>query len=681
MTFRAVAAFAILAACTKVACADAIQLNTWYEFQFLGTNTAAFGCTLTTCAQVPAVTLTANGVQPPWTITTTSKVSFFLTDAFLGGDQFQLSNNNIKLAKTSAPAAGFVDCGGATWGCYYTPGISHMVYPIAVGKDSFTIQAVASLAGGGTGFFMLGTPEPAAFPVLLAAFLGFTVWRLKRRAKMWLCSIVLMAVVFQASGQTITLVDPWSSLFTNGAITTDVNSLATQGIVRGGVVTDGVTTVVVRFSAPVTATVCFSLTDADGNPLTTPDEDGTLTPLANETGLCGISTVSTNAGQDAFALYTAPSNFIRSGSPGDVNLPSRNVYVTTTYTDGGPEQILRMPVMIMRPLVVLVHGIWDNADGMRPLLVNLLGPVTYKLGPKIGGCYDSPNGYTFCVADYRAQNASSFVTGAPVVGSQIRNFLAQFRKQQGVAAMQAQVVAHSMGGMVTRTLGLCGGALQCPAGQKNVPFVYGKEVSRMITIGTPHQGSNLATYLSMDKFQPVCFKETKRVAGVDVPVDVTLALAFFNQGLPINKGAIDDLAVNSPAITKLNAQQTPFPLNFMVGIAATTDYNLFNNGLLGELKKRCAPVFAAGAPLRMPTTIQSAFNGIASDLIVSVYSQRLGQMDMVKGTTDEMPVIHSVSVTLGAKGFSPDEKSSPMVANDVLNILNNGPFINAPVIQ
>src|ERR1700730_8687545 len=71
--------------------------------------------------------------------------------------------------------------------------------------------------------------------------------------------------------------------------------------------------------------------------------------------------------------------------------------------------------------------------------------------------------------------------------SQIQEAIQEFRSS-GVAATQADVIAHSMGGTITRTL-------------ENLPGFTGQEsfglgnVHKLISIGTPHLGSPLATQL------------------------------------------------------------------------------------------------------------------------------------------------------------------------------------------
>jgi esterase/lipase superfamily enzyme len=49
-------------------------------------------------------------------------------------------------------------------------------------------------------------------------------------------------------------------------------------------------------------------------------------------------------------------------------------------------------------------------------------------------------------------NALGFSFNAPIVLKQIRQQISEFEQSQAVAAVQADVVAHSMGGDIVRTM-------------------------------------------------------------------------------------------------------------------------------------------------------------------------------------------------------------------------------------
>ena len=89
------------------------------------------------------------------------------------------------------------------------------------------------------------------------------------------------------------------------------------------------------------------------------------------------------------------------------------------------------------------------------------------------------------------QSALGFAYNAPNVLSQIRQFISEFRSVNQVAAIQADVVGHSMGGDIVRSLRLQ--PLQASYLSSDT-FAQGP-IHKLITIGTPHLGTPLATQL------------------------------------------------------------------------------------------------------------------------------------------------------------------------------------------
>ncbi len=140
----------------------------------------------------------------------------------------------------------------------------------------------------------------------------------------------------------------------------------------------------------------------------------------------------------------------------------------------------KSPIKIKRPLVFLVHGIWScdqTWNDFTPLVGNAPFPIDR--------------------ADYRdAENGActasrDFATEAPVVYLSLQDKILRCKNTASVAAVQAEVVANSMGGLVTRTMALDPKFLNDPA----YPTFGKGPVRRFITIGSPHQGTRLANYL------------------------------------------------------------------------------------------------------------------------------------------------------------------------------------------
>jgi len=136
--------------------------------------------------------------------------------------------------------------------------------------------------------------------------------------------------------------------------------------------------------------------------------------------------------------------------------------------------------------VVLVHGMWSNP------LVWINGGFTDELS-SAGYTLDfSPykRGYVF-LADYRQYNASTFdpfspasIYGRSAVSSAITTALQSYRNNQ-IAVTQADVVGHSLGGLMARSFSQQGASF-LKSDNYNSGYIH-----RLITLGTPHKGSAL----------------------------------------------------------------------------------------------------------------------------------------------------------------------------------------------
>ena len=123
-------------------------------------------------------------------------------------------------------------------------------------------------------------------------------------------------------------------------------------------------------------------------------------------------------------------------------------------------------------------------------------------------------------------SALGFNYNAPLVDGQIRQGVADFRQINNAAAVTADVVAHSMGGDIVRTIALGSGF------KNNVTYGHGP-INKLITIGTPHLGTPLATDLLQDT--NTCVRERLAKNGNASFITVTMGA-----DPPVN-GAVGDL--------------------------------------------------------------------------------------------------------------------------------------------
>ena len=319
---------------------------------------------------------------------------------------------------------------------------------------------------------------------------------------------------------SIDLLDPVSELLVgsniilpgNPADTAILTILATRGIPREGVAADGVAKLVIRFNAPSVGTVSFILVDQNGLPLSDHEGEGILSDLQKTSfDSFTVNTLSTSQGHKAFALYTAPSNFVRASRP-DANVNKREVYIKTRFVSATGQVVERqpIPVKIIRPLVFLVHGIWSYSlawTNFNPLI--------------------SDSKFLVFLADY--PNDQHFETAANAVYLELKASFSRYKKSNNVAAVQADVVAHSMGGPVVRTM-----ALRSDYLDDRSFCTFGKgPIRRLITIDAVHLGTRIGNYLLSHQ---------------------CVANFLTNDlGLPTGNGAVEDLADGSMAFKTINA--------------------------------------------------------------------------------------------------------------------------------
>jgi pimeloyl-ACP methyl ester carboxylesterase len=378
-------------------------------------------------------------------------------------------------------------------------------------------------------------------------------------------SLTMDSVIFDTGNPV--LIDPVVAKLLNGpAVTTNVNAIAaaTTGFVQGASA-DGTTQVVLRIpAASVGQSFTITVINDQGHISTSVPNDGGLMALgANLSTLASsitLNAVSTRQGAEAFVIYRGPVNFARDTQ--DDNLTTRSVTLNSVSTGGATNT----PVTVARPPVVLVHGLWGDAtsfDNFTPLITDANFSINYAV-------YNNPiTGITKTVPTFSSSidstieaNSLGFAYNAPGVLTQINNFIAAYRTNANVAAVRADVVAHSMGGDIARTMFLLKNFLA------NNTFAAGP-INKLITVATPHLGTPVAA--DMLGNNNTCVRNT--LAGYG---DIALQSVTF-QGQTAH-GAVFDLEGDgfggglSNALKNLKAVQ-PFPTAYIAGIETSSNLN------------------------------------------------------------------------------------------------------------
>jgi len=429
--------------------------------------------------------------------------------------------------------------------------------------------------------------------------------------------------------------NPATKLLNGANITSDPHLLATGGRLVQGVAADGVTEVVVRVPATsVGDQVSLTLMNDQSSPSNSSDDDGGL-------GQIGASTftqnqVSTSAqdtggqGPYAFAIYRAPVDFARS-SGSDNGLAQRSVSIQVQNISQGTTTTL--PITILRPPVALIHGLWANWSAWNKFspLVTGTGTVDSRFSVQRVN-YETPVGSRIVSTDpvYSTQltsaikaNSLGYDYNAGSVLSQIAQWIKTVKDGKNpanipIAAVQADIVGHSMGGVIARTLVL----------QKT--FLNGDTfgqgtIHKVITIDTPHLGSQLGYALldaqekAADGSSAGCLQ--KFLAGFG---NFAVNTAILDDGT-IVPGAVadlqgDDATGQLSAILQTLKVSAPhmIPVSFLAGVYQNFA-SLNTPSMADVIRGRCSH-----DPLALqlfPTSWQSIFHNNPNDAIVSESSQ------------------------------------------------------------
>jgi pimeloyl-ACP methyl ester carboxylesterase len=373
-------------------------------------------------------------------------------------------------------------------------------------------------------------------------------------------AVVLDGLVLTA----LEAVDPNPALLANGNLISDRTRLAQEGEPVEGAAADGVTKVLLRTKVAALGNVEFCLDNA-----TAPQDGGLALLGASGRNTCVTATVE-QVGNEfvAFAVYQVPEEFNR-GS--DDSLAERPLAFKATYqpTNGNAVES-KLTFKLVRPPVMLIHGLWS-------------GPGTWTF-PLVTDAR-----FIVEIANYESTHAAYFAVNSGEPGARIKTALTKLRLKK-IAATQADVAGHSMGGLLSRL------HVQSGNYKNNLNFNQG-DINKLITLNTPHTGSPLANLIQGIRAIPL-------IGGA-----FESAMAYFNH--PVDQGAPEDLAKGSTAINAI--QQTAVPSHALVGIGGSDALELIP-GRIGQIY----------AIINFFANYSDVFQGLQHDGIVGRESQEGG---------------------------------------------------------
>jgi hypothetical protein len=309
--------------------------------------------------------------------------------------------------------------------------------------------------------------------------------------------------------------------------------------------------------------------------------------------------------------------------------------------------------------VELIHGLWGDPSnwnsftGVTTDSRFWVTPVNYNLPVFITA--SQPSDYSASTLYTATSSSLGFATNGTPVWQQIAADIYNFRMVNNAAAAQADVVAHSMGGTVARTI------VKSARYPSTESFQQGN-LHKLITIGTPHLGSPLAGQLLNGND---CVRMALAKNGSISFSQATLS------GNVTASGGVGDLQGDgwggglSPALQNIQTGSGPrVPTAPIAGIMGS--YNLSSLGspslTYWFLHDWCGGTLGSAlTPSGWPTIF-----GQDSDAIVPLKSQLAG----LTGTGGPFSgVVHSAGTEkLGFTG--PDELSEFLIQNQVLYFLN-----------
>lgn len=477
------------------------------------------------------------------------------------------------------------------------------------------------------------------------------------------------------------------SLLTGKAITTAPERLARDGRTVSAIVADGAARVVIRIRGDhVGQNLTLTLQDDFGG-FSTPQQDGQFANIQGATSgsTLSLKTQSTTQGPMAFAIYLAPNDFNRDNSGlfnHDRQLMSR--FVTVKVTSDDNKINLSQPINILRPPIVLVHGIWGNPNTWGQFKLHLAGIASWlpaavaadyskPLSGRITSAGTTPAGFPPILANYlpfllrsARENSLGFQYNAPIVQRSIRDTIRGYRQSASAAASRADVAGHSMGGLVTRW------GLRLPEFSDGRSFGKGN-IHILATIGTPHFGSPVPNVMFADPCASVGFSA---IGSNVLGQGVTLVNPNETQD-----GAVFDLAgsadgtgkVLSPNLSALaSCQNDTVPTALIAGQAGTTNYSGLNIGkvLLIQIANQngCFSTSLLAATLTQSGWM-ALFNNQPNDALVAVTSQFASQSATPGRNFTAQNTIHSDALAAIFNGPAELQTSSG-IADQVANLFN-----------
>jgi PGAP1-like protein len=331
-------------------------------------------------------------------------------------------------------------------------------------------------------------------------------------------------------------------------------------------------------------------------------------------------------------------------------------YNIELYSNDNPSVVVSSyPLRVHPAPLLMVHGLWSkgtplDASCFVNLEQELSGSSAYNINTNI------VTTKLFRQANYFATNDATFATNSGVVPNYLSSLI-NYLTSEGYAVSKCDILGHSMGGILSRQY------LQSNQYQNNI--------HKLMTLNTPHSGSQMANFLAnpLNTGDALCEYIREIMSGNP-------------SGASCQSGAVTDLGVNSSAIATLNNGTGLVKVVPSHAIATTFPSDVIADGL-----SRVSKVGVIAELISIGLSI--IFQNEDNDLVVPLSSQKGGlptnafsQPSFFAPHSSQgfSSVIEQVKYLLGEptsssvftmSGFNPPVLSYGIPSNNVMASTNN----------
>lgn len=216
-------------------------------------------------------------------------------------------------------------------------------------------------------------------------------------------------------------------------------------------------------------------------------------------------------GNETTAKYYAPEDF-----PGKNSESEITVTVTCTAIEifSGVRVDFNKEIKLYRACVAFLHGLNDSAAKCWNDFAGKLTSRGWKASTVLSYDYSKTACEYFEINEDKPQKAIDKVLKRAAY--------------DGIIAKKVALVGHSMGGILARL---------------HVQYVNNQNVYKVITVNTPHSGSQIGDFVRGSKKLEGLILQTNPILGFDLPAIYDLA---------VNSEAIDDYLNNEAALDRMN---------------------------------------------------------------------------------------------------------------------------------